>query len=110
MVVLATTMCFISPGPNDPIKANFFVTLQVLRLLWPIQNIVTFKLLLQKKDISDSFYDYTVKISSFFCVKPSDRDLTDPTDENNEWIEDDIYSHDTIAANDDIDIEHPTVD
>jgi len=110
IVVFALAVNFISPGPNDPIKVNYFVTLQVLRLLFPIQNIVTFKLLLEKKDISDALYDCAAKISSFITVEPSDRDLTDPTDESNEWYEDDIYSHDTNDANDVIDIDHPTVD
>jgi hypothetical protein len=110
MLVLANAVNFISPGPNDPIKANYFVTLQVFRLLFPIQNIVTFKLLLEKKDISDALYDYTAQISSFFFVKPSDRDFTDPTNEISEWEVDDIYCHDTDGANDVIDIEHPTVD
>jgi len=110
MLVLANTVSSIAPGPNDPIKANYFVTLQVFRLLFPIQNIVTFKLLLEKKDISDALYDCAAQISSFITVEPSDRDPTDPTNESNEWFADDIYSHDTNDANDVIDIDHPTVD
>jgi len=109
MLVLANAVSFISPGPNDPIKAYYTVTLQIFRLLFPIQNIVTFKLLLEKKDISDALYDYTAKISSFFFGKPSDRDFTDPTDETSEWFLDDTY-YETDDDNAVIDIEHPTVD
>jgi len=67
ILLLATYGFIVAPGPDDAVSIHYFVTLQLLKCLFPIQNIVTFKFLLQKEDISNAVHNYISNITT--CIR-----------------------------------------